>query len=746
MKRCIIFFFLILSIISCKDDEGIDDGDTEIPVKQGQVSGKIQLPEGFTIDTTGSKVVSVKSDSRVDKSTYVVDTVGKFSTTFLTNGVGEIIMMRYNYPGQESNDISVESTAIALFMASPIMLTLTPAARIEVIKQISSVSDYDSFVKEISKSLVEGKSVTDTTNFDLAKSLGKLFETASNLRIQLDRDLDKPILVETEQPGTISFENNKVAHQYAVGVYRRGQTTPVGSYMIKGTQMAAASWADAVAGYFGKGYNTPDLKIFTSTSNGFYDIKIRSGRGDEDGEEFKRARMANVIAYALKLALEKIPIMDEKCYKAVEQSMMSTIKKQEAFIKAKSPSEYEGTMLDVAISALENGEKLIKECSTKEVLSMGLARNLLSVVSLAWKVGGYINIGYHVHDLFMAKPAIDTCFRFYNQKIVSCKWYKMVYPGPGDLGKDVSTKDIIPFFDGEKEIFDLVFDDKGSKNYGLQDTELDYSQIKVENISNVAVTVELKHENPYFSIILSTAIPEGAETKFDITYKGVPVQTVNAEVLSNVKDYILEISTYRPDYSLVKPVFTLKPNDEVTLPNRLREVVRLKYKGEYVKVGLYSLDATNHYFKLDQYPVDADDHYVGKYFVTINDRTNGREVRFPIDLTLSNKIYRAIIGRKIKHTRGTTERTLVLKADMTYDITYSTGEKGGSGTFTLNHDGVHAHNYVEQCGIDKRIVGYAYFGRLPPTFFEYILLYEDGTLSGGGFYGCPGYEHYGKLE
>ncbi|WP_224995235.1 hypothetical protein [Cesiribacter sp. SM1] len=223
---------------------------------------------------------------------------------------------------------------------------------------------------------------------------------------------------------------------------------------------------------------------------------------------------------------------------------------------------------------------------------------------------------------------------------------------------------------------------------------------------------------------------------------GSPIK-FKVKVEDHIKFYELEITNYRSDYSLLKPVFTLKPNDKIKLPNRLLEMVRLKYKGTYVKVGPYGLDATNHYLKLDKYPVDADDHYVGKYIISIKDVTNNREVRFPIDLTLNNEIYRGMVGKTITADiprYGYKNAKITLNTDLTATLTTENGYVV-KGSYVLNHGHTHSHIYADcpslgpEFGpvVDKRIVGYVYFGEAFGGVFysvDYVVLFEDGSLGG----------------
>jgi hypothetical protein len=237
----------------------------------------------------------------------------------------------------------------------------------------------------------------------------------------------------------------------------------------------------------------------------------------------------------------------------------------------------------------------------------------------------------------------------------------------------------------------------------------------------------------------------------DTCFNVVGLETFECD---NLKDYVLEIVNNRSDYAEMTATKSLKAGDPLTVPNKLIEYYRLRHKGQYVKVGAYSLDASSHYFSIENFPVDEHDYYIGKYYITIDDRTNNKTLKFPVDLTLDNQIFRTIIGKTIKVDvthYGLTNGTLILNSNGTCTLTFDNYSQ--SGTFSLNHGHSHASVYQDcsQLGggvLDKRIIGYAHFpgGIGQIITFNYIMVYEDGTLSQNSFYACPAFDSYGKFS
>lgn len=740
MKRYFSFLLLFsVLVVSCQLDEMEETVDDPLdkPVLEGQMLGKIKFPERFPMDTTGIKVVSSQSNTHVDRAVFVIDTIGNFSTLYLTNKSEEIIMMRYNYPGQVDNDISVESTALAMFMADPIVVSLTSSARTGLIAQIVSTPDYGAFVQEVSKTIISGKPITDPSNLELAKSLGQVFKTASNLRLQSDRDFDKPIIFRTQVSGSVSFENNNIAHNYAVGIYKRGHAAAVNSFVIKGTPMMAESYSDAIAGIFKSGDSSPDKQDFSFTEDGFYDIKVKSGFGlDNSNSEFKQALKENAIEYVKNLVEDQVPDNEQDCLEALSESISKNVESQSANFKTENPSEYIKALGDIAVEVLKSNQGIIQNCSPQNANFLGNFGQLINFSNLSWQFGNQKNTSAQLHDLLKYKASIDTCLRIFDKKLISCRWYKMVFGGNENEGKEVSQEEVVNFIDGEKQQFNIVFDDSG-----LKDNELILSQVKVENVSNKDISVQLKYENTHFSLSLTAANPEGLTTTFDITYKGMLVQTFNAGLFHNAKDFVVEISTYHPELSKVKPVFTLKPNDKITLRNRLIEYIRLKYKGEYVKIeGIH--DALRYHFEFSNYPITAEDHHIDKYTMTFHTQIGNeyKIVKFPIDLTLSNEIYRKIVGKSITgdfHRYGFKNVKVFFGEDMTGTLTFESGQLYSTFFYSFNYNGPLAH-YYNDCGmfgldIDQRIVGVINLSSNYGFWENRIILFEDGTLRAGSY-------------
>lgn len=96
--------------------------------------------------------------------------------------------------------------------------------------------------------------------------------------------------------------------------------------------------------------------------------------------------------------------------------------------------------------------------------------------------------------------------------------------------------------------------------------------------------------------------------------------------------------------SLIK---ALKPGDTFSYHLLQSLSVRLKYKGQYVKIAEDD-DLTFIFYKNgDSIRAREKDYYIQNAMMVLEDKTNGHPIVFPLNLNLSNEAYRMVIGKKI---------------------------------------------------------------------------------------------------
>jgi hypothetical protein len=424
-----LLFVLLFTNTSCKKEKEDPKPEPEIIVPQGtQVGGKILLPQGTKLDTAGHVVLSAFKSVIPISSTYVIDTLRKFSTTLLLNKAGDLILMKYNYPGQKNGDISAESTALALIMNTPVVGSLTDKAKVELIPKIIANPIFLDLANEISARLKAGIYILSNDNPKISDALASLFKELVNKRVLAVSGIEDPISINTVNT-ELSLKTNDVSCSYAAGIYKDGKLT--NSYMIKGRRRFANGLEDIWDAIYGEGYGSPEPVIHTMKGNGTYQIKLRSGRpGSNYGDakkEHSDARLENVVIYAVEkifnnLPIEKIKGCEEVFYKAIKTFIVA-IYNQAAFDSEPTLKGFSFLVTDMAISALEEPERILGMCNgfPEETSRYMKAMNkILDFLNKIGKVADGMNTGDHVAYLFLSKPAIDTCFQVIGLRTYPC--------------------------------------------------------------------------------------------------------------------------------------------------------------------------------------------------------------------------------------------------------------------------------------------------------------------------------------
>ena len=441
----IVTFFLLLST-SCKNEINIQVPGV-VP-QEGQVGGKIILPEGNKLDTIGLEVLSALKATIPVNSTYAVDTAGKTSTTLLMNKAGDVVLMGYNYPGQTDSNLSAESTALALLMNTLTMRSVSPKVKQEIIMKAKANPGYAKLVSEISNALKSGKAVSDTTNTKLIEAIAVLFKGAANLKVTEAQDYDMPVIVEAVNT-ELQIRNNKVAHSYIAGIYKENilqRTFTIGGYRAYATGVE-----DAIATVFGDGYGIPDEVKYTMAEDGDYKIKIRSGKpGADDGsEEHKKARTENIAKFVYGQLLDNFPFPDD-CATAVLVAVKNRISNimgaQEALLsRTTSAADFTILAMQITSDVFSDTKAILKGCDDISEGTFTFFKGMGKVIKVVkmLNIGGQImqaaNISRHAINLFQAKSAIDTCFQVVGLRTFKCgekpTYFVKVFSGSGQKGK-----------------------------------------------------------------------------------------------------------------------------------------------------------------------------------------------------------------------------------------------------------------------------------------------------------------------
>ena len=452
--------FWILLLTACLDSD--PEPRPIPPFNKKTMTGKVILPSETNLSFNDMEVLSSISDAQIQEGIFSIDTMGEFSTLFVTNNSGDIFLMKYNYPSQTDHNISPESTALAIVMNAPVMESLTQAAKLQVIKNLQEAPGYYRLVNEVTQSIVTGKPISDTTNTNLINATAELFDNVSSMRADYFRP--KPIKIQRAN-NVVLIQNNDVAHNYVAGIYKN--ETRLKKIIIKGTQKFANSLKEALLGIFYNGYSSQDEHLFTMESDGTYLFKIRSGLPfmDDESKEFEEAQKYNIEIFIAKQVLKHIPIKNSgECQEAILKGIATRGYDPRPFKSAKTQIEIGSALFDLTSSVFNDIDKILGNCVAPPKLSatkkfFSAAGKFLKFLNPVSKVAQSMNIAVHTFDLVNSKPSIDTCFQVLDRKVELCSlgFYRRAVIGNWTFRFDYLTYD-----DGVHQIDKVVFYEDGT--------------------------------------------------------------------------------------------------------------------------------------------------------------------------------------------------------------------------------------------------------------------------------------------
>lgn len=451
----LIVLFSYCLTISCKKDKQDQPKEPEtekpdVPIKREAVIGSITLPEGSNINVNTLTAISPIDELKLSNSQYSLEVAAAFSTELVTNTEGDIMLMGYSYPDEKDNVIDVKSTALAMVMNMPFCMSLNDEGKKQVISKAKSSVKFNDLVNQITNSIIKGKPATDETNTTLIQALADLIsdiETTSknpgiigsksgsmgkimgiepntSAIVYPAADYFRPVPIKINTAASVlSFENNRLACSFAVGIYVDGKNEK--SIVIPGTSLFAKNMTELFAGYFGNGYTEPFQELVTLQPDKDYEIRIRSGKPGlfDSSPEFKTAMLENVkqiVAVLLSNYLPKLSDLDTTCMgKYRLRTIQLTYQTFESLKNANQSNEgYKG--VEIAGKLLSAGANTLLDCGVKSSFFKTI-KKFFDFSSKVTKIAETANTTALIFDWFNSRPAIDTCFTIVNNKIVKCK-------------------------------------------------------------------------------------------------------------------------------------------------------------------------------------------------------------------------------------------------------------------------------------------------------------------------------------
>lgn len=434
---------LIVTILSCKKNSLRPPGPV---LDKGQITMNISLPNGSAINLNQASILSYPDSVGIRSGTCALDTsaVRIYSTQLMIGKGGEILMMHYSYPGEISPEFSPQSTALALVMDCPAVLSLNSKGKVNLIQSALSNPQYSMLLNAVTSSIMAGKSIVDTTNFELKKALSNLFNSLTSNRSTSLLSLEEQpinhkfvssnhIMGYFDTPiNFISASNqvnliNSASCSYAIGVYKSGNLVD-SIFYLDGINYVATSLAE-ISSQATEGIN-PLSTDLSFPSDGTYSVRIRSGRSFDGTPESNKALLLNVQQLTINL-LNWFPTFD-KC-------ALNFLKGRITFLATKlltspptspitSGQQAAQYMYDISVGVLSLSVDLALHCAVldpiKDKISISYFKKFEKVAS--WmgsvgKIGNTLNAGIQLVSFVQARSAIDTCFSFQNNHVGKCQ-------------------------------------------------------------------------------------------------------------------------------------------------------------------------------------------------------------------------------------------------------------------------------------------------------------------------------------
>lgn len=464
---------LVLFAFGCKKDkQEVKDSNIET-VPMEQFSGTVILPDGNNINLNNCFVESPVGSAQITKESYSVNTYTQNANTlFVLDNMDNVVLMGYKMPGVQSYIIDVRTTAVALVMNTPIMLSVPTDKRMSVINVIINHPDFDRLTSEIEQRVLSSKSILDESDMNVIKYVYSIVESVAQKTTQ---DYYSPVdFVNSGRDFT--FFSGKNIFTTVVGVYRNAEK--IDDVVVGGEKVIPTSFEDIQTGKGtiasnGLGKSTK----YRIEGDGQIDLIIRTGwpTADDGTPEHKSAELKNLLSLTAYLLNGFLPFINAENATCLENMVLKIVKAIGSTNIVSNPSGFFKDVFE-EINSAQNIESIKKCYSTKEIngkFYKKLAKyyNLLDRGSSLF--GGAVNITFYLAQWSLTNPAYDTCFIISEDKIINTH---SVYSGTVQYGdwKQFQFKAPTPY-SGYLRVENLVFYFSNNINYPNPSRSATYS-------------------------------------------------------------------------------------------------------------------------------------------------------------------------------------------------------------------------------------------------------------------------------
>ncbi|MFC5624078.1 FISUMP domain-containing protein [Algoriphagus winogradskyi] len=333
---------------------------------------------------------------------------GAYTAFFARYSNSEVALMGYFYPGAADFNITPRTTALAMVMMTPAVISLSDDGKKSFMAKALADPAFGLLESEILKNLELKKPLFDETNTGIAAALVQLFSSAS-ARMEAE---EKELPVNTFKAGNnFTFNNKGSAVTTVIGIYKGSDR--VGKVVVEGLKIVPASIQELISGK-GEIVSESGDQQFLVEGEGNFTFKYRTGRpGSSSGAEHDEAFYENLGQFSYNLLQTLIPVLDpkESCKKTVIFNLIGLIHTSTNFNSSTSISEILYTVRNITMS---NVEGLIKNCTLDGFLNIEWFEYMVKNWNFIDKAFAVIANGANTTAIgvawIAAEPEIDVCY------------------------------------------------------------------------------------------------------------------------------------------------------------------------------------------------------------------------------------------------------------------------------------------------------------------------------------------------
>ena len=418
-----LFLLIAVAFTACKKENPPTPNPTPDPTEYViSVTGTVEFPAGSDLDPNTMDIVSPIDLVSINDGSYTMETLdNQFLTQFVYGLDERVMLMGYSYPGQADFTINSRSTALALLMAAPASLLMSPAGKHELIQTYTSKPEFSDLVNMIDDLLLQDLSPLDESQTDLHQELADFYDDVFDQRLT---QIGQPLQI--FQNGTeITFENLGKSYSTNVGVYRDGHfvhriTMEPINFVPTGVGDVIGAVAASANGEVPTGLQ-PQQKTYTIPNPGEYEFRVRNGfyTNGFDNDNVA-AWFDNILYWNTTLFIELIPIGD--CIQPLLSDLREFVGTATTFQSHPGPGEVLGLIYNLMSEFLADA-LTVSTCflnPTENDLLMDKLEKLTTITGLVGTLGHAGNVVIGLFQWYTDDGVMDVCYEYDGAHISDC--------------------------------------------------------------------------------------------------------------------------------------------------------------------------------------------------------------------------------------------------------------------------------------------------------------------------------------